>query len=152
MLPLFDWVRSSVEAKAAWEGFLWSPRLYGPLLIAFKLQFLSTAHHYEELGEHGGQFAAILTHAALEPVDGYAPEDFQAATASLPQGGLETVAQTLSQALESAGEQREDYWKNRVQPFWHAVWPKSRDLESNSIGESLARLCIAARGEFPAAL
>jgi hypothetical protein len=34
LLPLFDWTRSLVEAKAAWEGFLWSPRLYRPLLIA----------------------------------------------------------------------------------------------------------------------
>ena len=29
---------------------------------------------------------------------------------------------------------------------------RSRNLASNSIGESLARLCIAAGGEFPAAL
>ena len=152
LLPLFDWVRSPVEARAAWEGFLWSPRLYRPLLIAFKSHFLSTAHHYEDLGEHSGQFAAILTHAALEPVDGYSPEEFQAAIGVLPQDGLNEVAQALSQALESAGKQREDYWRNRVQPFWHRVWPKSRDLASNSIGESLARLCIAAGGEFPAAL
>src|SRR5262249_31937126 len=59
---------------------------------------------------------------------------------------------TLSQALESAGEQREDYWKNRVQPFWHQVWPKSRRLASSSIAESLSLLCIAAGREFPAAV
>lgn len=152
LLPLFDWVRSSVEAKAAWEGFLCSPRLYRPLLIGFKSHFLSTAHHYEDLGEHSGQFAAILTHAALEPVAGYSPEDFQAAIGALPQDGLNEVAQALSQALESAGDQREDYWKNQVQPFWQRVWPKSRDLASNSIAESLARLCIAAGGEFPSTL
>jgi hypothetical protein len=152
LLPLFDWARSSVEAKAAWEGFLWSPRLYRPLLIAFKSQFLSTAHHYADLGEHCRQFAAFLTYAALDPVDGYTSEDFQAAIGALPQEGLQEVAQALSQALESAGAQREDYWKNRVKPFWQWVWPKSRDLASNSIAESLARLCIAADNEFPAAL
>ena len=150
LLPLFDWSRNSVEAKAAWEGFLWSPRLYFPLLNAFKPQFLATALHYKELGEHRSQFAAIITHAALESVDGYSPEDFQTAIGALPQDGLNEVAQALSRALESAGEQREDYWKNRVQPFWHLVWPKSRNLESNSIGESLTRLCIAAGTGFPA--
>jgi len=62
------------------------------------------------------------------------------------------VAQALSQALEGAGEQREDYWKNRVRPFWQEVWPKSRNLASNSIAESLAVLSIAAGGEFPSAL
>lgn len=152
LLPLFDWGLSSIEAKAAWEGFLWSPRLYGPLLIAFKSQFLSTARHYEELGEHSRQFAAFLTYAALEPVDGYTADDFQAAVGALPQEGLQEVAQALSQALEGAGEQREDYWKNRVQLFWRQAWPKSRDLAANSIAESLGRLCIAAGGEFPSAL
>jgi hypothetical protein len=152
LLPLFDWATDPVEAKAAWEGFLWSPRLYRPLLITFKTQFLSTVHHYAELGEHGRQFAAFLTYAALDPVDGYTPQDFHSAIGALPQEGLQEAAQALSQALEGAGEQREDYWKNRVQPFWQQVWPKSRELVSNGIAESVARLSIAARGEFSAAL
>jgi hypothetical protein len=152
LLPLFDWASSSVEAKAVWDGFLWSPRLYRPLLIAFKSQFLSTADHYADLGEPGRQFAAFLTYAALDPVEGYSSADFQAAIGALPQEGLQEVARALSQALQSAGEQREGYWKNRVQPFWQQVWPKSRDLQSNSVAESLALLCIAAGGEFPSAL
>jgi hypothetical protein len=152
LLPLFDWNRSSVEAKAAWEGFLWSPRLYRPLLIAFKSQFLSTGNHYADLGEHRHQFAAFLTYAALEPVETYTAEDFRVVIGGLPQEGLQDVASSLSQALEGAGERREDYWKNRVKPFWQRVWPKSRDLASNSIAESLARMCIAAGGEFPSAL
>lgn len=152
LLPLFDWSRSSVEAKAAWEGFLWSPRLYGPLLLAFKSQFLFTVHHYAALGEHSRQFAAFLTYAALDPIDGYTSDDFQAAIGALPQEGLQEVAQALSQALEGAGEQREDYWRNQVHRFWQRVWPKSRDLASKSIAESLARLCVAAGGEFPSAV
>jgi len=152
LLPLLDWARSSVEAKATWEGFLWSPRLYRPLLIAFRSQFLSAAHHYADLGEHSRQFAAFLTYAALDPVDGYKSEDFQAAIGALPQEGLQEVAQALTQALEGAGEQREDYWKNRVQVFWQRIWPKSRDMASSSIAESLTRLSIAAGNEFPSAL
>ena len=38
ILPLFEWERSETEARAAWEGFLWSPRLYPPLMEAFKPQ------------------------------------------------------------------------------------------------------------------
>jgi len=152
ILPLLDWDLSSVEAKAAWEGFLWSPRLYHPLLIAFKSNFLSTAKHYTELGENCRQFAAFITYAAMDSVDGYTPEDFQVAIGVLPQDGLQEVAQALSQAIEGAGEKREVYWKNRIQLFWQRVWPKSRDLASDRIAESLARLCIAAGGEFPSAL
>ena len=71
---------------------------------------------------------------------------------ALPNEGLEGSAHALMQELESAADQREDYWKNRVQPFWQYIWPKSLDLATPEIAESLARLVIAARGEFPAAL
>ena len=151
LLPLFDW-SSPVEAKAVWEGFLWSPRLYQPLLKAFKSHFLDCANHYADLGEHRQEFAIFLTYAALGPTEGYSVEEFRSAFSALPKEGLEESAQALSQALEGAADQREDYWKNRAQPFWQQVWPKSRELATPRIAESLMRLVIAARGEFPAAL
>jgi hypothetical protein len=141
-----------MEAKAVWEGFLWSPRLYRPLLLAFKPQFLDTARHYGELGAHARQFAAFLTYAALEKVDGYTAEEWRGALAALPHEGLQESAQALAQALEGAADQREEYWKNRIQPFWQEVWPKSRDLATPGIAESLARMCIAAGSAFPGAL
>jgi len=152
LLPRFDWAADPTEAKAAWEGFLWSPRPYRPLLLAFKPQFLDTARHYDALGEHARQFAAFLTYAALGPVDGYTAEEWRAALEVLPPEGLQEAAQALAQALEGAADQREEYWKNRIQPFWQDVWPKSRDLVTPGITESLARLSIAAGSEFPAAL
>jgi SIR2-like domain len=151
LLPLFDWSYAA-EAKAVWEGFLWSPRLYQPLLIAFKPQFLESANHYADLGGHRQQFAALMTYAAIGPTEGYSVDDFRSALGALPQEGLEESAQALSQALEGAADQREDYWRNRVQPFWQHIWPKSRDLATPRIAESLTRLIIAVRGEFPAAL
>lgn len=152
LLPLFNWTIATDEARAAWEGFFWSPRLYPALFMAFKTQFLASAHHYKELGEHARQFATVLTYAALETVDTYSVQDFQAALARLPQEGLDEAAHTLVQVLEGAGEQREDYWINRMQPFWQNTWPKYRERSSISIAESLALLCIAARGKFPNAL
>jgi hypothetical protein len=152
LLPLFDWTRSPTEVRAAWGGFLLSPRLYWPLLVAIKSQFLETARHYAELGESSHQFAPFLTYAALEPTDGYTSEDFRIAFESCPQEGLQFAAQALSQALEGAGEQRENYWRNRIQPFWQHVWPKSREFISPGIAESLIRLSIAAGDEFSLAL
>lgn len=151
LLPLFGWA-NPVEAKAVWEGFLWSPRLYQPLLTAFKSQFLDSANHYVDLGEHRRQFATFLTYAALGPTEGYTVDEFRTAIGALPQEGLEEAAQALSQALEGAGDQRENYWQNRAKPLWQQIWPKSRDLATPRIAESLTRLVIAARGEFPAAL
>jgi hypothetical protein len=151
LLPLLDW-GNPIEAKAAWESFLWSPRLYQPLLIAFKSQFLESAKHYADLGKFRQQFAIFLTYAAMGPTDGYTVAEFRSALASLPQEGLEESAQTLYQALEGAADQCESYWTNRIQPFWKHIWPKSRNLATPRIAEYLTRLVIAARGEFPAAL
>lgn len=151
LLPLLNW-RDPTEARALWEGFLWSPRLYQPLLTAFKGDFLESANHYSDLGEHRQQFAAFLTYASLSPIEGYTIDEFRAAVGALPEEGLERSAQALFQALEGAGDQREEYWTNRVQPFWQAVWPKSRIFATSRIAASLARLAIAARTEFPAAL
>lgn len=151
LLPLFGW-SNPFEAKGVWEGFLLSPRLYPPLMTAFKSQFLDSANHYVKLGNQRQQFVAFLTYAALGPTEGYTLGEFRSAIGSLPQEGLEKSAQILTQALESAADQCEEYWKNRVQPFWQQVWPKSRDLATPRIANSLACLAIAARGEFPVAL
>lgn len=152
LLPLFDWQRSTDEASAAWNGFLWSPRLYLPLLTALKPHFLANAGHYAELGKSRGQFAAFLTYAALEQIAGYTVKEFRTAMGALPQEGLEKCARTLSQALEGSADQRGNYWENRVQPFLKNIWPKSRSLLTPQIAESFARLIIAAGSRFPDAL
>jgi hypothetical protein len=151
LIPLLSWSEDFLEARRLWEGFLWSPRLHPRLLLAIKPHLLETAAHYDDLGAHASQFSAFLTYAALGPVAGYTTEEFRVAIAQLPPVGLEQVAQSLAQALGSAADKREDYWRNRVVPFWRHIWPKSRDLATERIGQSLARLCLAAGHEFPAA-
>lgn len=152
LLPLFDWGSSHPEASSVWDGFLWSPRIYRPLLSAFKNNFLATAGHYTDLGEHKSQYAAFLTYVALDPLDTFTRTELHQAVAALPQNGLDDVAQALVQALEAAGEQREQYWSKRIKPFWEQVWPKNRKLVSSAIAENLARLAIAAGSDFPKAL
>lgn len=152
LLPLFDWQCSELEARAAWEGFLWSPRLYRPLMQMLRPTFLDTARHYAALGKHGEQYASLLTFAALDPGDTFTKAELAAATRSLPPNGLHDAARALVRAVEGAGDQRADYWTNRVVPYLHAIWPKTRDNISPEIAESLCRLCIAAHDAFPEAL
>ncbi len=152
LLPLFGW-SNPLEARAVWIGFLaseWDPCL--PLLKAFKPQFLDSANHYADLGEHRKHFAAFLTYAALEPAEGYTKNDFRSAIEALPQEGLEACAWTLVQALEAAADQREAFWENRILPLWQEAWPKSRDRATWRVADALAHLCIAAGAEFPDAL
>lgn len=151
LLPFFSWT-NPFEAKSVWEGFLWSPRLYQPLMIAFKPQCLDSANHYAELGDHRQQYATFLTYAALGPTADYTTEEFRAAFEALPPEGLEQCALALCQAQEGAADKREDYWKNRVLPLWKHIWPKSRNLLTSQMTVSLARLIIATGDEFPSAL
>lgn len=152
LLPLFDWQSSEPEARAAWEGFLWSPRLYRPLMERLKPAFLDTARHYAALGKHDGQYASLLTFAALDPGDTFTTAELAAATRALPPDGLRDAANALVRALEGTGEQHADYWTNRVAPYLHAIWPKTRDNVSPAIAETLGRLCVAAESAFPEAL
>jgi len=152
LLPLFDWKLSEVEARAAWEGFLWSPRLYRPLLSAIKQPLIETATHYEELGEHAEQYATFLTFTALDPGDTFTTEELAEATCKLPAEGLQSAVQAVTRALVGAGEQRVEYWSNRVLPYFKSVWPKNRDVMIPTISELLGGLCVAARESFPEAL
>jgi len=152
LLPHFNWQTSAAEARTAWEGFLWSPRLYPPLFELIKPAFLETARHYAELGDVGRQYAALLTFAALEPRDTFTTDELKAATEALPEAGRQEAVRTLVVALEGAGEQRAEYWRNRILPYWRSIWPKSRDYRTPALAEPLADLCIAAREAFPDAL
>lgn len=152
LLPLFDWQRSETEARTAWKGFLWSPRLYHPLMQTLKPAFLESAHHYAALGEQGSQYAALLTFAALDPTDTFSTAELATATRLLPLDGLHDAAQTLVRALEGVGEQRANYWTNRIAPYLHAIWPKAKDRVSPAIAYSLGLLCVAAHESFPEAL
>ncbi|MHB8252188.1 MAG: anti-phage defense-associated sirtuin Dsr1 [Acidiferrobacter sp.] len=150
LLPLFNWTTSPLEAQAAWDGFLWSPRVYPPLLSAFKTDFLTTAAHYDDLEEHQGrQYVTLLIYAALDPVDLFNKNEVRTAMAALPQAGLVESAQALVNALQSMGKQRETYWINRIRPFWNSAWPKFSNPISPDLAEPLARLAIAAGDAFP---
>ena len=151
LLPLFDWQKLKVEARAVWAGFLWSPRDYRPLIAAIKQPFLATTEYYDKLGIPSEQYISLLTLVALDPDDTLTKEDLSNATHALPQKGLMRVADELTQMLEGAGEQRRDYWRNRVLPYFQSIWPNSNDFKSPEISASLAQLCIAAQEVFPEA-
>lgn len=151
LLPLFDWRRSSSEAHGAWVGFLGSPRIYGPLMEALKDPFFETVKHYQTLGQYGEQYAALLTIAALDASCVYSTAELREVFSRLPGAGLEEAAQFLGQLVGSAGDQRADYWKNRVSPFLRKIWPKSRDRMTSQLSGSMAVLCIAADEAFPQA-
>ena len=152
LLPLFGWKGSGLEARGAWEGFLGSPQLYAPLMEAFKAAFLQTAQHYDALGRYRRQYASVLVFAALDPRDMFKTEELATATWALPPDGLEQAAAALARAIEGAGDQRVDYWNNRVMPYLKGVFPNVQERITPAITGRLAHVCIASGDAFPAAL
>ena len=53
--------------------------------------------------------------------------------------------------MDSAGEQRADYWRNRAAPYLKSIWPKTPDAISEAVVENLGRAGIAAGEAFPEA-
>lgn len=152
VLPTLNWGANFDEAKAAWSGFLWAARLYPPLLASIKTEFLQTAGRYALLGDFGSRYADLLTYAALEASDVFSKREFALATEMLPVEGLNSCAISLVRSLQSAGERRVEYWKNRLHPYIKDIWPKSTSASSRSIALSFARICMKAGDAFPEAV
>ena len=152
LFSFLDWSDNPTEAMAAWAGFLWSPRLYSPLLVEIKQHFLKTANHYSNLDECKQQYAELFTGIGLGHVAEYSEQDFQKALKELPEDGLQIVARTLYRTLDSSGSQRKEYWSNRTKPFLQKLWPQSKNLASEKIAEEFATIAIAAGSKFDEAL
>ncbi len=151
LLPLFDWQRCEDEAKAAWEGLFWSPRLYPSLVQAIKSYFLDTARYYRTLNNKR-KYAVLLTYISLDLDDIFTSEELAEATRQLPPAGLCYCVWILFTSLEASGDQRTDYWANRIAPYLNNIWPKSKDYRSPEIAKNFGHLCIAAQNNFPDAL
>lgn len=147
VLPLFDWEVVPDEARLAWTGYLWSPRFYPSLLAAIRRQFLETSKHYNELDKLADNHAGLLTFAAIEG-EPFSVAEFRTATATLPESGLVRALTVLTDGLRAAGDKRQEYWRNRVKPYWTRIWPKSRAIGTPAIAGAAAAMAIAAGEEF----
>lgn len=152
VIPLFSWAKSEEEARYAWEGFLWAPRIYPPLISSLKVDILDTSRHCDQLGRRSEQFADFLTFIALDKGDIFTDSELSDAIQSLPLRELVTSINALNRALEGVGERRANYWNNRIEPFLDSIWPQSQEYKSPEVATAFARLAISANDAFPKAL
>ncbi len=151
LLPSFDWKHSESDALAMWQGFLLAPRLNWQLMEALKESFLDSAERFSSLGRYGKNYTSLLTSVALNQDETFKQSELKSATRVLPSEGLGYVADSLGRALSGAGEQRDEYWYNRIVPFLDTIWPRSIEIVSPEIIESLALLCVSSGDAFPEA-
>ena len=153
LLPLFDWNKSPEEARTAWYGFLSFYRATPALFREIKHFFLDTAKHADELGKMGRKYANVLTWLALETGDEmFSPGQFSAATGYLSEEGLCCATDTIIRRLKKAGENRGQYWRDRVSPYFKWVWPPQKKKVTKKTAEQIAKVCIAAEDSFADAM
>lgn len=150
LLPLFNWqMKESVDM---WSGFLWSPRLYLPLIEKLKPNILEAKEHYSAMGDQIEKFSAFITYIALEKVSIFSDKEFRQLFCKLPLDGLKRVAIVLRQRLESAGDKKANYWRNRIRPFLEKIWPSQVDKSSSRLTYFLIKLAIESGENFPEAV
>jgi SIR2-like domain len=152
LLPVFDWKAGEDRAGAAWEGYLWNPRLARELFVALKPSFLSTAAHYDQLTKHAEQYVGLLIWTALEYPDLLGIAELRGALHFVPAKGLASGVQVLATALEGAGDRASELWQTRVKPILIGAWPKSVNRKSPEQSTWFGQLCAAAGTGYPDAI
>ncbi|QIE45819.1 hypothetical protein G5B38_09935 [Pseudohalocynthiibacter aestuariivivens] len=153
LLPFFRWDGFPEVAPAMWMSFLHSPRLYWPLLDELKEEFLSIPNHFEALGDtYEEQYLSLLTFAGMEPSGTFVMQDFKRVVDTLSVNASEKIANTLFRALQGAGDQRKQYFENRISNFFQRLWPKTQDVKTPEVSKAFAQLCTVSGDAFPEAV
>ncbi|MCQ8866758.1 anti-phage defense-associated sirtuin Dsr1 [Vibrio splendidus] len=151
LIPLFDWKTDERMASIVWNGFLWAPRIYLPLIENIKKTFLDTSSYLSLLEGGDRQYIQLFIYTALEQSSILSEDEVRKVLKDIPVSSLGVATNILSQAL-NASEHKEEYWVNRIYPIWKNSWPKSKDRMSESVVEALVMICIDSGEHFPEAL
>lgn len=151
LIPLFDWKADQRKAKIVWQGFLWSPRIYLPLIGDIKPYFLDTVKHLSELNDSEYQFIQFFMYTALDQSSILSENEIRKVLVNFQSKSLGKAAQILSRAL-SASEKKEEFWSNRIHILWKNTWPKSKEFLTEEISSAFCNICIDSGNCFPIAL
>ena len=149
LIPAFEWAADVTKAAAMWDSFLHAPRIYMPLLELLKSPFLAVPDHIGVLEEQClKQYARFLTYIALGEASVFSSTELKVVFSKLPAEYLNTVAATLFRALQGAGEQQEEYLKNRIIPFVKSFWPSKPEARTPETFRYFAQMAAVSRNGF----
>ncbi len=149
LIPAFEWDADVTKAAAMWDSFLHAPRIYLPLLELLKSPFLAVPDHIGDLEEQClEQYTMFLTYIALGEASVFSSKELRDVFSKLPAKYLNTVTGTLFRALQGAGEQQEEYLKNRVIPFVKNFWPSRPEARTQITFQNFAQMAAVSRKGF----
>jgi len=150
VVPVLDW-HNPVEARGAWQGFLWSPWLGQPLWSEVKPYFLQTFDHLGGLERLWRTLGSAVAAVSIEGDGFLTPIEAADCLRKLDNQGREAAAMWIGKALEGAGEQAAELWRTRIQPWLEIAWPREPLLRGSGVSSRLAWVTTRAGEAFPEA-
>ncbi|MBK8816118.1 MAG: hypothetical protein IPN42_11770 [Methylococcaceae bacterium] len=148
LIPLLDWDLSG-EADALWQGWLWNPRVSVDLGLDIKEHLLKTLLlHSSELGKKTEMLYQLFASLCFEYKTLYSIEEQQKILNAIGQQGLKIIARSIKLSFGENTQQNDQYWKNRIKPFFINAWPKESQLLSPEISRFFADMSLDLDEEF----
>ncbi|MGZ8236442.1 MAG: SIR2 family protein [Methylobacter sp.] len=152
LIPLLDW-ESSSEAAVLWQGWFWSPQVPVDLALDLKEHLLATLLlHSNELEKTTEVLFQVFASICFEYKNIYSIKEQQNVLNSIGQEGLKAIARFVELSLGKDTQQNDQYWKNRIKPFFINAWPKEAKFLCPEISSSFVVMSLALDGEFESAL
>ena len=152
LIPLLDWKLSS-EAAFLWLGYLWSPQISADLALILKEHLLTTLiSHAQELGKATAVAFELFVAICFEYKNIYSVTEQRTVLNKIGKESLKGIAQYIERSLSEGTHQKDQYWKNRIKPFFMNAWPRDAKSLDPEISQSFALMCIALGEEFEQAV
>ena len=151
LIPIFNW-QEPTEARCAWEGYLWMPRISLELIDDIKESFIETFNHVESLGNNVTRLYHLVAVICLEYENVFTAEQQRQFLRDIGTSGRVKIADYLSRSFPEKPDERDAYWTNRIEPFIKHAWPKEASTVDAKTSSQFAMVCIQTNQAFPNAV
>ena len=134
-----------------WQGYFWYPQCTADLLAAFKTFLFKILGNLDRLLEsHWRSNGVALFIDLAVPLDrGIDTGEAKGVLWNVGIDGLEDAARRLRDMLDGAGEKSVALWRDTVDPWFKAVWPRRPKDRSPALSRELAWMAMEAGDAFP---
>lgn len=144
LIPRFAWTTED-EARACWQGYMWSPWTPPSLWRQLKSHAKATVEHLDQLNKGRVPFVQLIASISLDG-KGLSPTETRAFLRALTVEDLAHVARWLRRRVAGDADDRR-FW-SLVKRWLGNVWPRDRARTHSSIAEPFAQMAIDARRRF----
>ena len=149
LVPRFDWAVAS-EAKAAWQGYMWSPWVRPSLWQKLKSFALDTLGHLGELDKYREHFVRFMVSLSFDTNEALSLAETQKLLRRLDPEDLATAANWLEWRVADAAK-TDPSWAV-FENWFSKAWPKELGAVTPKVSDALARIPVLVPDRFERAV